>query len=149
MATSSPEELAPPATRTNPFGSNVAVWLPRGTLGLPVKLNVPLTGSYSSAVGMMIKLLDCGPIPPTISTCSFGKRVAVWDCRPVVMEPVSVNWPVAGLKISAVALGAFSLFSSRPPVMRIVPSANGVEAWKVRSTFMNVEWEVKTPVEGL
>ena len=42
--------VCPPATSTLPLGSNVAVCQKRAVLRLPVALQVPLAGSYSSAL---------------------------------------------------------------------------------------------------
>ena len=64
-----------PAIKTLPSGSNVAVCLPRGVVMLPVGVNVPLRGSYSSALDWF-----CGQIasfPPAIRLC---RRRAGWPC---------------------------------------------------------------------
>jgi hypothetical protein len=45
-----PVELYPPAMSTLPFGSGVDVWNARAATMLPVGVNVPAAGSYSSAL---------------------------------------------------------------------------------------------------
>ena len=42
--------IHPPATSTLPLGSNVAVWLERAAIRLPVAVQAPVAGSYSSAL---------------------------------------------------------------------------------------------------
>jgi hypothetical protein len=44
LARNSPEELIPPAARTSPFWSSVAVNPIRGVVMLPVVLHVPVAG---------------------------------------------------------------------------------------------------------
>jgi hypothetical protein len=44
-----PADDAPPATKTVPLFSRVAVWTYRAVAGFPVAENVPAVGSYSSA----------------------------------------------------------------------------------------------------
>src|SRR6266849_6788937 len=46
------KEVAPPATNTLPEGSKLALCAPRGVVIFPVSVNVPATGSYSSAVSV-------------------------------------------------------------------------------------------------
>ena len=43
--------------------------------------------------------------PPVTSTCPLRSSVAVWKARGVVMSPVAVKVPVAGLYSSALAVG--------------------------------------------
>jgi hypothetical protein len=62
---------------------------------LPVAVNVPAFGSYSSAL--------TNPSPPAMSTNPLGKSVAVCDCLATVMLPVAVNAPVAGSYSSALS----------------------------------------------
>jgi hypothetical protein len=70
--------LAPAATSTLPEGSKVAVWKDRATPMLPVLLQLPVAGSYNSA------LLKLGPpvvcsvgVPPATSTLPEGNSVAM------------------------------------------------------------------------
>jgi hypothetical protein len=59
----------PPTTSTCPLPNNVAVWPALAVVMLPVAVNVPATGSYSSAV-------PAAP-PPAMSTFPFDNNVAV------------------------------------------------------------------------
>ncbi len=70
-----PLSLLPPATSTLPLLSNVAVWLERAVVMLPVRVNVPVVGSYNSlvAIGMPLPL----PLPPATSTLPLLSNVAV------------------------------------------------------------------------
>ena len=43
-------KLIPPATSTSPLASSVAVWALRAELMLPVKVQLPVTGLYNSAL---------------------------------------------------------------------------------------------------
>jgi hypothetical protein len=54
----------------------------------PVAVNVPVAGSYSSALAIP----ELKP-PPAIKTLPSWSRVAVWRKRGVVMLPVAVNVP--------------------------------------------------------
>src|SRR5678815_1661188 len=63
----------PPATRTMPFCSNVAVCNWRAMLSLLVAVQVPLAGSYSSTLAeAMLFLL----VPPATRTMPFCSKVA-------------------------------------------------------------------------
>ena len=61
--------LNPPATSTLPLGSNVAVGDRRAVVRLPVSLQVPLAGSYSSALPLLS--------PAATSTLPLDSNVAV------------------------------------------------------------------------
>jgi hypothetical protein len=63
---------------------------------LPVIANVPLVGSYNSA----LVSVD----PPAISIFPFGKRVAVWFDLGTVIDPVAVNTPVPTAELTATAV---------------------------------------------
>ena len=65
--------VCPTATSTLPLGSNVAVCKERAMLRLPVAVQVPLAGSYSSA---LVKTTPV-PCPPATSTLPLGSNVAV------------------------------------------------------------------------
>ena len=60
---------------------------PRRVIGLPVRVNTPVEGSYNSALGS-------GPISsPTSRTLPLGSSVAEWLDLGVIMDPVAVNAP--------------------------------------------------------
>src|SRR6516164_10101527 len=82
---------------------------------LPVGVNFPVAGLYSSVAV---------PPPPAISTWPLPSRVALWPTRPVVMLPVGVNFPVAGLYSSA--LDRRLKFASSPPATSTWPSGSRV-----------------------
>jgi len=63
-------------------------------------VNVPLTGSYNSAVARTLPLLS---IPPVTSTFPLLSSVAVWAARRVLMLPVEEKLPVEGSNNCAVA----------------------------------------------
>ena len=89
----------PPATRTIPSGSKVAVWSQRAVLRLPVAVQVPLAGSYSSALASVPTKLA----PPATSTIPSDSKVAVWLVRAVLRLPVAVQVPLAGSYSSVLA----------------------------------------------
>ena len=67
----------PPATRTLPSASSVAVWPKRPVIKLPVPVQVPLVGSYTSAEAKA-RGVASGPLsPPTTSTLPSSSSVAV------------------------------------------------------------------------
>ncbi len=55
---------------------------------LPVALNVPVVGSYRSAVAVSF--------PPATSAFPLWSNVAVADSRAMLMLPVATNVPLAG-----------------------------------------------------
>jgi hypothetical protein len=59
------------------------VWPPVGVLRLPVRLQVPVAGSYSSP--------EPEESPPTTSTLPFGSNVAVWPDRAMLRLPVGIQ----------------------------------------------------------
>ena len=64
----------------------------------PVGLNVPVVGSYNSAVASPPRYgspLGALAVPPAIRTLPFFSRVAVWNIRGLDIEPVALNLPVA------------------------------------------------------
>ena len=65
--------LSPAATRTMPLGSKVAVCQKRAVFRLPVTVQVPLAGAYSSALAKALKPL----IPPATRTMPLESKVAV------------------------------------------------------------------------
>jgi hypothetical protein len=56
---------------------------------LPVAVNVPAAGSYSSALARA----DVSRHPPTMSTLPLGKSVAVCEFLATVVLPVGVKAP--------------------------------------------------------
>jgi hypothetical protein len=80
--------VTPPAIRTLPFGSSVAVGAYRGVPMLPVGVKDLVAGSYSSALERV-----ASATPPTISTLPSLSRVAVWKTRQVVILPVCTKAP--------------------------------------------------------
>ena len=86
----------------------MARWPLRFFTMLPVMKNVALTGSNSSALdrierwqsAMSLKQL----VPPVSKIRPFGKRVAVWAKREVVIvAEAELKMPVTGSKVSALA----------------------------------------------
>ena len=63
-------------------------------------VQVPLAGSYSSALAKAVPLLSR---PPATSTLPFGSNVAVCNKRAVLRLPVAVQVPLAGSYSSALA----------------------------------------------
>lgn len=67
------------------------MWDPRFVVMLTVPLNVPVAGSYSSALDTDLPLGFTEP--PAIKTLPSASSVAVWPKRAMVIEPVRVNVP--------------------------------------------------------
>jgi len=84
---------------------------------LPVGVNFPMAGVYSSAAAV-------APVPPATSTWPLVSKVALWPARAALMLPVGVNFPVAGLYSSA--LDSRLKFASSPPAMSTWPSESRV-----------------------
>ena len=82
----------PPAASTFPLDSKVAVCRARALLRLPVNVQVPLAGSYSSALAKVKPLVSN---PAAASVVPLDNRVAVCPNRPVVRLPVAVHVPFA------------------------------------------------------
>jgi hypothetical protein len=87
---SSAAVVPPPATRTCPPASSVAVWNTCWVTMLPVAVNVPAAGLYSSA---LVRVGVPPKAPPAMSTSPFCSSVAVSFVRTVLMLPVVVNVP--------------------------------------------------------
>jgi hypothetical protein len=109
----------PPATRTLPSRSSVAVCLSRAWLITPAGDQVFVAGSYSSALASGLPFR----VPPAISTLPFGSSVAVWRPRVwgiLTMGPhsgsINSASPVASTQSSIIEPFDRSLTStSRPP----------------------------------
>ena len=82
----------PPAASTMPLGSKTAVCRALALLRLPVNVQVPLAGSYSSALAKVKPLVSN---PAAASVVPLDNRVAVCPNRPVVRLPVAVHVPFA------------------------------------------------------
>src|SRR6266849_3556672 len=80
----------PPATRTWPLASRVALGSYRAVCMLPVVVQLPVAGLYSSALV---------PPPPTTSTWPLGSRVAVESARATCRLPVSVQVPEPAARV--------------------------------------------------
>ena len=72
--------------------NGVATASSRPTLMLPVAVQVPADGSYSSAEDKAPVLLR----PPATRTLPLGKSAAVVSSRATVMLPVAVQAPADG-----------------------------------------------------
>src|SRR5215469_17869558 len=112
----------PPSTSTLPLLSNVAVWLPRATVILPVVVHLPVARLNSSAVVVQDVPIWELPLlsPPATSTSPFGSRVAVCCPRATVMLPVVVHFPLAG---------SYNSEPLRKPVEFTPPAANTWPFW--------------------
>src|SRR5215471_7566410 len=62
----------------------------------PVRVNLPLTGSYNSGFGCKPQLP-----PPSMKTLPFGSNTATCQALAAAMLPVGVNVPVRGSYNSA------------------------------------------------
>src|SRR5271157_4967935 len=102
-------KVEPPATRTRPSGSNVAVWPMREVLREPVALNLPVAGSYTCAAP--IELVPS--LPPTKSTRPSASLVVEAMPMSLTAGPVLVNLPVSGSYISG-DVAAFPTIRTRP-----------------------------------
>ncbi len=83
----------PPAIRTLPFFSKVAVWPSRGTRIGAMALKPPVSGSYTSADAVVAIPLG---LPPAMSTRPSRSRVAVCPSRGVVIAPIARKLPDTG-----------------------------------------------------
>src|SRR6516225_124023 len=114
---SSANVWALPVTSTSPSGSKVPMLVPWALIMLPVAVNFPVAGLYSSAAVV-------APVPPAMSTWPLFSRAALCPARAVVMLPVRDHMPVAGLYSSA--LDRRSKFASSPPATSTWPSGSRV-----------------------
>ena len=114
----------PPAIRTRPSASSVAVLPARVVVIEPVGLNEPVAGSYSSAEAKNVYVDEYGFwSPPAIRTRPSASSVAVSALRAVAIEPVGLKEPVAGSYSSAEAR---TVDPSEPPAIRTRPSGSAV-----------------------
>ena len=115
----------PPAIKTFPPSSSVAVCSARAVFMFPVLANIPVAGSNISAD---VTDPPVAPNPPVISTRPSASSVAVCCDRAAAMLAVVVNIPVAASNISAEA-SAPSLLS-KPPATSTLPFASSTAVWK-------------------
>src|SRR5205807_523710 len=120
------KSMKPPATRTLPLDSSVAVCSARAVSRLPVPVHVPVAGSYSSALLRAKQLCGGGPQlkPPATRTLPFGSKVAVCPSRSVLRSAVRFHVPAAGSYSSALLK---DLLLSLPPATRTLPLGSSVE----------------------
>ena len=79
---------SPPATSTMPLGNKVAVFADRPLFRLPVRVQLPLTGSYSSALARMPLLV----LPPATRAMPLVSNVAFLTVRAVFRLPGGSNY---------------------------------------------------------
>ena len=79
--------FVPPRIRTFPLFSSVALAPARLIVIFPTELNVPLDGSYTSALAVS----PPGVSPPATRTFPLFNRVAVAPWRAIVITPVETN----------------------------------------------------------
>src|SRR5271170_557377 len=92
------EPMSPPATRTSPSPSRVAVLYKHPSPELqppspPETDHWPVAGLYSS----LNELLVIAMVPAVTSTSPLSSRLALWPSRAMFMLPVRAHFPVAGL----------------------------------------------------
>ena len=80
-----------------------------------------MVGSYNSEVANVVPT----KYPPATNTLPLANKIAVWVCRGIVIDPVTVHVPVAGLYTSAleIALG------KAPPATKTLPLLSSVLVW--------------------
>src|SRR5262249_16942669 len=129
------EPSSPPATRTLPLASGVAVCRPREVDSAPVALQVPSTGSNSSALDNANSSMK--EKPPTTSTFPPDNEVGLALFRKATIAPVGVQVRLRGSNISA--LVSVVKFPLMPPATSTFPSASSVAVCERRTVG-------KTPV---
>src|SRR5215471_7589567 len=93
----------PPTIRTFPLDSSVIpVPVQRGVFRLPVGVQLPVLGSYTSALA---RAFSTASSPPATRTLPFGSRMAEWTLCASLILPVGVQLPVLGSYTSALARG--------------------------------------------
>ena len=136
MATSPPlSSLRPPAINTfpasGPLAISVAEWCARVAFIAPVGVNVPVTGSKSSALLKVEPSVLAAVVPPAISTWpSAGQlqpeiSVAVCSARAVlIVDATAEKVPLTGSYNSAD--DSARPVTPSPPATRILPPGNTV-----------------------
>src|SRR6185436_13233009 len=114
----------PPATRTFPSGSKVAVCPAREALIEPVGVHVPVLEAYNSALVPVAE-------PPATRTFPFVSNVAVkYHWRATLMLPVAVHVPgVDGVSLVATVPVTDLL---NPPKARRTPTKQRTKPIKTR-----------------
>src|SRR5438128_4046646 len=110
--------LIPPASKTVPLGSKVAVAERCAVFIELVAVQIPRDGSNNSAAARLLRLLSR---PPAMSTFPLGSSVAVWLWRFVVMGAISVHVPLSGSYSSALGRAATAPLEETPPAVRPSP----------------------------
>src|SRR6266481_4651072 len=95
---------------------------------LPVTLQLPVVGSYSSALVRKTPLY-----PPATSTLPLGSNVAVCCRRAVLRLPLASHVPLAASYSSALVLG-LKLLSS-PPATSTLPLGSNVAVCPSRAVL--------------
>src|SRR6267378_2617410 len=115
-----PSLSEPPAIRTIPLFSNVALWDSRATFKLPVKVKAPVEGLYIAALELTAPEVPGRPTkPPAINTIPLLSSVAAWCSTPPCRLPVTAKVPVETLYNSALERGARGLPLS-PPMIKTI-----------------------------
>jgi hypothetical protein len=103
-----------------PLSSKLAVCSLRAVLRLPVAVQVPSAGLYSSALAEGSPLLSS---PAATSTKPLGSNVAVCNTRAVLRLSVVLHIPLEGSYSSALVKG---LNPSHPPATSTLPLGSSV-----------------------
>ena len=122
----------PPATSTLPLLSSVAAAEYRGVSMLPVGDQVPVAGSYSSALAVEASVE--GSRPPATRTLPSSSCVTVGESREMDIDPVAVHVRVAGSYSSALAKTVLPLM---PPITRTFPVLSRMALWPKRGVVMS------------
>ena len=99
IASENPRLSCPPAIRTRPLASKVAVWRKQFVLTALVAIHVPAFRSYTSTLASALPEAK----PPATRTFPFGSSVAVWAYLAACIEPTGVQAFDAGSYNSALA----------------------------------------------
>ena len=96
----------------------------RAWINEPVGVNLPVAGSYSShEARMKLAPLAAGACPPTTRTRPSDSSVELCSMRSVLIAPVALNLPVAGLYSSGELTAQWPLL---PPTISTRPSFSSV-----------------------
>src|SRR5215469_4359671 len=132
----------PPATRTLPVGSSVAVLLARHSM-VDMQVDRPeLALDHWPVAGWYRSANRPAALPSVTSTSPPGSKVPTLPPRGALRLPVAVNFPVAGLYSSAAAVAPV------PPAISTWPLFSKVALWPSRGVVM-LPVGVNFPVAGL
>jgi hypothetical protein len=93
----------------------------------PVDENVPVAGSYSSAVmHEYVSVETLQHTPPDTRTCPDGKSVAVCENLAIARGPVEAKVPLAGSYSSALDSSLLLSLLDCPPTMSTLPESSNV-----------------------